>query len=91
MTYFKYHKCYLGCIIRSVMLNKLGNYAALLSSTSVRFRVLFSVPVTLQKSAEKKQNNWSTFPKQQFNQICKKLSSGWVLKTVKYAYLINIK
>lgn len=61
MTYFKYHKCYLGCIIRSVMLNKLGNYAALLSSPSVHFRVLFSVPVTPQKSAEKKENNWNTF------------------------------
>lgn len=36
------------------MLNKLGNYAALLSSTSVHFRVLFSVPVTPQKSAEKR-------------------------------------
>lgn len=36
------------------MLNKLGNYAALLSSTSVHFRVLFSVPVTPQKSAGKK-------------------------------------
>lgn len=35
------------------MLNKLGNYAALLSSTSVHFRILFSVPVTPQKSAEK--------------------------------------
>lgn len=54
MTYFKYRKCYLGCIIRSAMLNKLGNYAALLSSTSVHFKVLFSVPVTPQKSDEKK-------------------------------------
>lgn len=36
------------------MLNKLGNYAALLSSRSVHFRVLFSVPVTPQKCAEKR-------------------------------------
>lgn len=56
MTYFKYRKCYLGCIIRSVMLNKLGNYAALLSSTSVHFKVLFSVPVTPQKKWWKKRS-----------------------------------
>lgn len=31
------------------MLNKLSNYAAFLSSTSVHFGVLFSVPVTTQK------------------------------------------
>lgn len=54
MTYFKYRKCYLGCIIMSVMLNKLGNYAALLSSTSVHYRVLFSVPATPQKKCRKK-------------------------------------
>lgn len=80
MTYFKYRECYLGCIIRSVMLNKLGNYAALLSSTSVHFRVLFSVPVTPQKSAgkKKKKKNCSSFPKQQFNQIWKNVSNGGV-------------
>lgn len=38
----------------SVMLNKLGNYAALLSSTSVHYRVLFSVPATPQKKCRKK-------------------------------------
>lgn len=76
MTYFKYRKCYLGCIM-SVMLNKLGNYVALLSSTSVHFRALFSVPVTPQKSAEK-EKNWSSFPKKQFNQIWKKDSSEGV-------------
>lgn len=73
------------------MLNKIGNYAALLSSTSVHFRILFSVPVTSQKKCRKKENNWTTFPKQQFNQICKNLLSGWVLKTDKYADLINAK
>lgn len=60
------------------MLNKLGNYAALLSSTSVHFRVLFSVPVTPQKSAGEKEKNWSSFPKQQFNQIWKNVSNGGV-------------
>lgn len=53
MTYFKYSKRYLGCIIRSVMLNTPGNYAALLSSTSAHFGVLFSVPVISQKSGGK--------------------------------------
>lgn len=76
------------------MLNKLGNYAALLSSTSVHFRVLFSVPVTPQKGEKKKkerEKNWSSIPKQQHNQIWKKVSSGGEKKKVKYADLANVK